>query len=134
MGEVRRSDLLFPKQSYEIKNACLDVHNTLGCGFLEKVYENALAHELRLRRFEVRQQFPLQVTYADQVVGEFFVDLLVSGRFVIEVKAAEGDHETFRAQLINYLKAVGLQLGFLANFGKESLSFHRVVFTKHKGQ
>lgn len=128
--KLRRKDLLFPKESYEIKSACIAVHKALGCGFLEKVYENALAHEFRKRGFKVQQQAALQVFYDRVLVGDFVVDLLLDDRFVIEVKAAERDNPLFKAQLINYLKASGVPLGFLVNFGKEHFDFERVVFTK----
>ena len=126
-----REDLLFPEESYRIKGACIAVHEGLGCGFLEKVYENALAHELREAGFKVQQQAALQVFYDRVLVGDFVVDLLVDERFIVEVKATERDHPLHKAQLINYLKAARLPLGFLVNFGKEFFGFDRVVFTKN---
>jgi len=127
---IRRRDLLYPEESYRIKAACIAVHKELGCGFLEKVYENALAVELRRGGFKVQQQSALQVFYGRVLVGDFVVDLLVDERFIIEIKATERDHPLHKAQLINYLKAAGLPLGFLVNFGKEHFTFERVVFTK----
>ena len=128
--EVRRRDLLFPKESYEIKAACIAIHKALGCGFLEKVYENALAYELKKHGFRVQQQAAMQVFYDRLLVGDFVADLLVDDKFIIEVKATERDHPLHKAQVINYLKAAGLPLGFLVNFGKEHFTFERVVFTK----
>ena len=128
--KTRRRDLLFPAESYEIKGACIAVKEALGCGFLEKVYENALSHELKKRGFKVRQQAPIHVVYDGVVVGDYFVDILVDEKFIIEVKATEMDNPLYKAQLINYLKASGLPLGFLLNFGKEFFDFERVVFTK----
>ena len=127
---TRRKDLLCPKESYEIKAACIAVHRALGCGFLEKAYENSLAHELRKRGFKVQQQTALQVFYDRMLVGDFVIDLLVDGKFVVEIKATERDNPLFKAQLINYLKAAGLPLGFLVNFGRQRFDFDRVVFTK----
>ncbi len=121
---------MFPEESYRIKGACIAVHNALGCGFLEKVYENALAHELVRQGFNVRQQAALQVFYDRVLVGDYVADLLVDDQFIIEVKATERDNPLHQAQLINYLKAAGLPLGFLVNFGKARLEFKRVVFTK----
>ncbi|MDY6913034.1 MAG: GxxExxY protein [Planctomycetota bacterium] len=129
-SRLRRKDLLYPKENYEIKGVCIKVHNALGCGFLEKVYENSLAHELRKHGFVVQKQASLQVFYDRLLVGDFVVDLLVDDKFVIEIKATERDQPLYKAQLINYLKAAGLPLGFLVNFGKESLQFERVVYTK----
>lgn len=128
--EVRRKHLLYPEESYAIKGACIAVHDALGCGFLEKVYENALAHELPKRGFSIKQQAALKVEYDGITVGEYFADILVNDRFIIEVKATETTNPVFKAQLINYLKAAHLPLGFLVNFGKEFFDFERVVFTK----
>ena len=128
--QVRRADLLFPEESYRIKAACIAVHERLGCGFLEKVYENALSYELRKAGFHVQQQAAIQVFYERVLVGDFLIDLLVDEKIVIEIKATEATHPIYRAQLINYLKASGLTLGFLVNFGKDYFDFDRVVYTK----
>jgi len=81
------------------------VSNTLGPGFLEKVYENALAHELRKSGLEVRQQYPISVLYDGQVVGEFLADLLINDQIVVELKAARNLDDAHMAQCLNYLKA-----------------------------
>jgi GxxExxY protein len=128
--KVRRSDLLFAEESYRIKGACLAVHNALGCGFLEKVYENALIHELKKRGFKVASQVPLKVLYDGVVVGEYTADLLIDDKFILEAKATERDNDVYHTQLVNYLKATRNPLGFLVNFGMQSLFFKRVVFTK----
>ena len=127
---VRRRDILFPKESYDIKASCIAVHDALGCGFLEKVYENALTHELRKKGFNVKQQVPFQVFYDGILVGDYVADLVVGEKFVVEVKATEQNNSLYKAQLINYLKSTGLPLGFLVNFGKEYFTFERIVFTK----
>jgi GxxExxY protein len=98
------------------------VLNTLGAGFLEKVYENALALELRASGLAVVQQFGARVYYNDAVVGEYFADLLVE--HVLLVKVLEDAH---RMQCTNYLKATGLRLCLLLNFGKPRLEIKRVV-------
>jgi GxxExxY protein len=128
--KVRRSDLLFAEESYRIKGACLAVHNALGCGFLEKVYENALVLELKKRGFKVSTQVPLKVLYDGVVVGEYAADLLIDDKFILEAKATEKDNGVYHAQLVNYLKATRNPLGFLVNFGMPSLYFKRVAFTK----
>jgi len=104
------------------------VYNTLGYGFLEKVYENALRLSLTKAGFDVKQQWPISVQFETEAVGEYFADLLVNDVVVVEIKAAESiavDHE---AQLINYLKATGRQVGLLLNFGPKA-EFRRKVFT-----
>jgi GxxExxY protein len=93
------------------------VHNTLGPGFLEKVYENALRIELERLGLEVKQQEPINVTYDWQVVGEYYADLWVDERVVIELKAAQTLVKQHEVQLVNYLAATGIDCGLLLNFG-----------------
>jgi GxxExxY protein len=100
-----------------IINAFYHVYNCLGYGFLEAVYGNALAHELRKRGFEVRQQAPIEVRYDGEVVGQYFADLLVNGAVIVELKAASEITDAHQAQLLNYLKATGVEVGLLLNFG-----------------
>ena len=103
------------------------VLNTLGAGFLEKVYENALAFELRAAGLSVAQQSGANVYYHDQVVGEYFVDLLVEDVLLVELKTAKALDDAHQMQCINYLKATGLQLCLLLNFGRPRLEIKRVA-------
>ncbi len=103
------------------------VGNTLGQGFLEKVYENALAHELRKAGVNVRQQHPIQVHYDSVVVGDYLADILVEEVLVIELKAVKALDDVHLAQCLNYLKASGLRLCLLMNFGKTKVEVRRVV-------
>ncbi len=103
------------------------VSNGLGCGFLEKVYENALDHELRKAGLEVQRQFPIQVRYDGEVVGEYTADLLVEGDVLVELKAVKDFDDVHMAQCLNYLKATGLKLCLLLNFGKPRVDVKRVV-------
>ena len=107
------------------------VYNTLGYGFLEKVYENALVHELTKLGFEVRQQMPIQVYYDGQLVGKYFADLVVNGCVIVEIKAAEGLRPEHAAQLLNYLKATETEVGLLLNFGPKP-EFARRIFTNDR--
>jgi GxxExxY protein len=93
------------------------VHNTLGPGFLEKVYENALRIELEKQGLRVRQQEPISVTYDGHVVGEYYVDLWVDERVVVELKAAQTLVKQHEVQLVNYLSATSIDSGLLLNFG-----------------
>ena len=93
------------------------VHNALGPGFLEKVYENALRIELEKLGFNIKQQEPLNVRYEGQLVGEYFVDLWVNGRLVIELKAVQALTQRHEVQLVNCLTATGVDNGLLLNFG-----------------
>jgi GxxExxY protein len=101
------------------------VLNTLGTGFLEKVYENALAHELRKRGIDVAQQQPVQVHYDDVVVGDYLADLLVEGHIIIELKATREHYDVYTAQCLNYLMATGMSVCLLLNFGKPQLDIKR---------
>lgn len=103
------------------------VSNGLGSGFLEKVYENALAHELRKAGLLVKQQYPIVVEYDSIVVGNFVADLLVEDCIVVELKTAKALDEIHLAQCINYLKATGLQLGLLINFYHPKVEIKRVA-------
>jgi GxxExxY protein len=103
------------------------VINTLGSGFLEKVYENALAHEVRKAGLAVAQQRGIIVEYDGIAVGEYAVDLLVEGTILVELKAIKALDSAHTAQCLNYLKATGLQLCLLLNFGKSRLEIQRIA-------
>ena len=93
------------------------VHNTLGPGFLEKVYENALGIELREQGIEAIAQAPVNVFYRNQPVGEFYADLLIPGRLIVELKAVNDIAKEHEVQVVNYLAASGIDHGLLINFG-----------------
>jgi GxxExxY protein len=107
------------------------VYNTLGYGFLEKVYENALYIELLRNGISCRKQAPIKVFYDGIQVGEYFADIIVEEGIIIELKAAEGLVEEHEYQLINYLKATNIEVGLLLNFGKEP-QFKRKVFSNER--
>ena len=115
----------------KIISAFYTVYNTLGYGFLEKVYENALIIELEKLELRVRQQVPIQVYYEGKVVGEYFADLLVEDKVIVELKAVKEIIDAHEAQLINYLKATNIEVGLLLNFGTEA-KFKRKIFTQRK--
>ncbi len=104
------------------------VYNTLGYGFLEKVYENAIFIELQKYQLEVRQQYPIKVFYDNQTVGEYFADLLVNDLVIVELKANEQINKAHEAQLINYLKATNLEIGLILNFGPKP-DFKRKIYS-----
>ena len=113
--------------SERIIGCAFRVLNALGAGFLEKVYENALAHELRKHGLAVAQQQAINVTYDGIVVGQYVADLVIEGTVVIELKAVKTLNGEQTAQCINYLKATGLHLCLLLNFGRSRLEIHRVA-------
>ena len=104
------------------------VSNTLGKGFLEKVYENALAIEIKSSGINCEQQKPIHVAYRGVMVGDYYADILLDGQVIIEIKAAKAFEDVHKAQLINYLKATGIHRGLLLNFGTPKLGILRLVF------
>lgn len=105
----------------------LHVGNSLGCGFLEKVYENALRIELEKDGLKVRQQNPINVIYDGQTVGEYFADLMVEEEIIVEMKAVKRLEDVHLAQCLNYLKATGLKICLLINFGGTRVKIKRIV-------
>ena len=108
-------------------NCVYRVSNTLGSGFLEKVYENALAIELRESGLRVAQQHPIKVYNNNNLVGDFVADLLVEDRVIVEMKAAKTLDDVHSAQCMNYLKATGLKVCLLVNFGRPRIDIKRIV-------
>ena len=106
------------------------VYNTLGYGFLEQVYENAMLYELSVNNLEVKSQYPISVIYESVVVGKYYADILVDNKVVIELKAQAVISSAHEAQLYNYLRATGLEVGILLNFGKVA-KYKRMINTKN---
>ena len=100
-----------------IIGAFYQVYNSLGYGFLEKVYENAMVHELRKRNYHVAQQSPIKVFYDSVVVGEYFADMLINNLVILELKSVEQIVPAHTAQLLNYLKSTDIEVGLILNFG-----------------
>ena len=111
----------------KIIGCAYDVANGLGSGFLEKVYENALRIELRHAGLAVSQQHPIPVMWRGEVAGDYYADLLVEGCVIVELKVVKSFDEIHMAQCINYLKATGLHICLLLNFGKSQVDVKRIV-------
>ena len=124
------SETLFPHKEITeaIIGAAFEVHAQLGYGFLERVYHRALQVELLRRGFRVELGKRITVRYKDVVVGEYDADLLVEDVVLVEVKIAPQYDKRDEAQLLNELKATGIKLGFLLNFGRSKVEFKRLVF------
>ena len=103
----------------KIIECAFKVHNNLGFGFLESVYQNALAIELSKAGLEVDKERRIQVDYDGQVVGDFAADIIVQDKIILELKSTKEIHPAHEAQLVNYLKATGLEVGLLINFGDQ---------------
>ena len=113
--------------SYRIMQAVFEVHNVLGPGFMECMYEEALACELDLRAIPFERQVGMTVTYKGQTVGTHRLDMVIDGQIILELKAAAGLTDVFKQQLLSYLKAADLRLGILINFGTARVEYVRIV-------
>ena len=127
MGETEEK-ILYKELSYEIVNAAMQVHNALGPGFTERVYyEEALCVEFRNKHLKFERQRKVDVKYRDIKIGEYVPDIVVDGKVLLELKAVSEHNSVFDAQVYSYLKATGLRLGILINFGTRKLTFKRIV-------
>ena len=109
-----------------ILSACFEVINELGAGFLESVYEKALLIALCQKGLKATAQTPVEVYFRHQSVSQFYADILVEGVVIVELKATKALTPEHKAQLINYLKATGIEVGLLVNFGNPKLEYHRL--------
>ena len=122
------SNLFYRDESYKIRGALFAVHRELGCGFLERVYQDALEVEFRLRNIPYEREKAIQIVYKGEPLGEpYRTDFVCYGKVIIELKSVSEILDVHRAQIINYLKATKIKLGFLVNFGEESLNIERIV-------
>ncbi len=120
--------MIHAEVSEQVIKSFYHVYNTLGYGFLERVYENALRNSIRKSGLDVCQQHSISVRFEGEIVGEYYADLIVAEKTIIEVKAAEAIAKEHEAQLLNYLKATGYQVGMILNFGPKA-EFIRRAFT-----
>ena len=119
--------------TYAINGAVFEVNKVLGSGFLEKVYEKALLVELKGRGLKAEGQVPVKVFYKGNVAGDYFVDILVEGKVIVELKTVEELSKVHEAQLLNYLKASGIQVGLLVNFKHPKAEIKRMVLNLPEG-
>jgi len=113
--------------SQKIIGCAFNVSNTLGAGFLEKVYQNALMIELSDIGLIAEKEKPITIHYKNKIVGEYYADILVNHQIIIETKAVKALNEIHQAQILNYLKATNLQLGLLINFGTPKVQIKRMI-------
>ena len=128
-GTETENTSIYPEQELtgRILQAAFAVHNSLGAGFLEKVYENSLRIEFRAMGISCACQQAVQVSYRGCVVGDYQADILVEGRGLLELKACSALDRNHEAQIMNYLRASGLKVGLLLNFGRPKLEYRRFV-------
>ena len=118
--------LLYEELTKNILAACFEVCNELGPGFLESVYQNALLIALQEKGLSAKSQVPISVSFRGQPVGDFLADILVEDKIILELKAVSRLAPIHQAQVINYLKATGIEVGLLINFGSSILEFRRL--------
>ena len=121
------SEVILKALSFQIMAAVFEVHNVLGPGFLENVYGKALLTELQLRGIRAEAQKPVQVMYKGKEVGSYYPDIIVNDEVIIELKAIDKLSPLHEAQVLNYLKATGMKLGLLVNFGRDKVEYKRLV-------
>jgi len=128
-------DCELDRLAHDVIGAAIEVHRTLGPGYLESVYAEALAIEFNFRSLDFSSQVPVSVSYKGHVVGEGRLDFLVEGRLVVELKAVEALAPVHHAQVISYLKSTGLHLGLLINFNVPGLKhgIQRIVLSPTSG-
>ena len=122
--------MIYEKElSDKIIGCAFEVYNTLGNCFLEKVYEHALMVEFEINKIDVVNQAPLKVYYKNHIVGNYFADILVQDKIILELKVVNHLENIHKAQLLNYLQASKIKIGYLLNFGHlERLEFQRLVY------
>lgn len=120
--------IIYKEESYAIRGAIIEVSKELGCGYLERVYQDALEVELRLRNIPYEREKTIQITYKGKPLGEpYRADFVCYGKIIVELKAVEELTSKPRAQVLNYLNATNMKLGILANFGECFLTPERIV-------
>ena len=120
-------EIIYKDLSYQVVGLAMDVHNELGGGFLEKVYENAMVVQFKHKDISAEQQKPVPVYFKAEVVGEYFADIVVENKILLELKVADVITDMHRAQAFHYLKATSYRLALILNFGKRKLTYERIV-------
>lgn len=128
------AELLYKHLSFAIIGAAMEVHNILGSGFLEAVYQVALEKELKLRKIPFEHKVKLPISYKGELIGEYEADLVVDGKIVVELKSVSRFSSAHEAQAIHYLTATGVQLALLINFGAGSLEYRRVIKSERQNK
>ena len=129
-SEAPVANAKYPHQELprEIISAAYEVHQELAWGFLEKLYENALVLQANRRGLKVKAQAEIEVRYKGDAVGVYYADMLVNDEVICEIKAVEPINNAHQAQLLNYLKATGIKVGLILNFGPKRVDVKRMVF------
>ncbi|MBI3362742.1 MAG: GxxExxY protein [Chloroflexi bacterium] len=127
MGKPVSDNVLYPDLSYRIMQIAFEVHNTLGPGFVENIYREAMIIEFERQGISVEREKTIQVVYKGVIIGTHRLDLIIDGKIVLELKAVTALNDVFKQQLLSYLKATGMRLGILINFGGKKVESVRIV-------
>ena len=123
------SNIILKEESYQLVGICMEIHRELGMGFKEIVYKDALEYEFKSRNIEFIREKEFKIKYKDVILKHrYYADFIIHNSIILEVKASHMIVNNFVTQTVNYLKASGLQLGIIANFGEKSFTSKRVVF------
>ncbi len=121
-------DLIYKNEAYDIIGAAIEVHNELGCGFLEAVYQEALEYEFKEIQIEYQREKLLTIYYKGTKLSKYYsADFVCFNKIILEIKALSAITSDHEAQTLNYLKATGMKLGIIINFGAKSLQYKRIV-------
>ena len=128
ISKAGEKDFSLQPVTEQLIGAAFEVHNTLGYGFLEKVYQRAMQVELQLRGVKVELEPKIQVQFKGIIVGDYAADLFVENKTIVELKTDAAYQAIHEAQLLNELRGTGIKLGYLINFGRERVEYKRMVF------
>lgn len=126
-NDTNEEKVVYKELSFKIIASCFEVHNILGPGYSEKIYEEAVSKELRNRGIGHERQKLIEIYYKGEKIGEYRLDMVVESKIILELKAVSELNNTFEAQLLSYLKATGMRLGILVNFGGKKVEYKRIV-------
>ncbi len=121
---------LYKELTYKVIGLAMEVHRELGSGFLEKVYENALMVQLKENDIKAEQQVPIKIKYQEEIIGDYIADIVIEDKIILELKSVSKIIGVHKAQLGNYLKATGKEVGLILNFGSKSLEVERIIFQR----
>jgi GxxExxY protein len=124
---MNTNQIIHKELSYKIVGCGMEVHSKLGPGFLEKVYENSLMVLFRRDGIEAKQQTPIKVIFEGEIVGVYCADILVDEKIILELKTVDKIVDVHRAQILHYLRATGIKLGMIFNFGSKNFEYERLV-------
>ncbi len=126
-NNMNKEKIIYKELSFKIMEAVFEVHKILGTGYSENIYESALAKEFRERKMNYDRQRLIEVYYKGEKIGEYRLDMIIEEKIILELKAVSELNKIFESQLLSYLKAAGMKLGILVNFGSKKVEFKRIV-------